>query len=196
MVKEIRDTITKSDIEEHIKYGSIALMYLDESKHADVLINRLEDFQDSTDTQLAIIESLGNLGNPKATNVLISQFAKGDPTAYYAARSLALIGETVLPSLIKALEEDKNVPYIIETMKRIGDASYDYLMDALQKGRKNVRRNAAQCLTLVMSQKYGYEGAIRLLATQLAGKNPAILEAVTQALLTLGTPSVRVLKCD
>jgi HEAT repeat protein len=95
--------------------------------------------------------------------------------------------------LIKALEEDKNVPYIIETMKRIGDASYDYLMDALQKGRKNVRRNAAQCLTLVMSQKYGYEGAIRLLATQLAGKNPAILEAVTQALLTLGTPSVRVL---
>ncbi|MEE9410935.1 MAG: HEAT repeat domain-containing protein, partial [Candidatus Heimdallarchaeota archaeon] len=193
VIKQIREIVLKSKEEEAIKYASLALMHIDEPKNSDVLIQRLSNFSDSTDTQLAIIESLGNLGNPKAANILVEQFKKGDPAAYYAARSLAMIGNTVLPLLITALEEDKNVPYIIESMKRIGDASYDFLMSALQKGKKKVRKNAAQCLTLVMSQKYGYEGAIRLLTTQLAGKNPSILEAVTQALLTLGTPSIRVL---
>jgi HEAT repeat protein len=192
-VKQVREVILTSKVEEHINYGSIILMHLDDKKHADVLISRLTNFKDSIDTQLAIIEALGNIGSEKAIGILVKQFEKGDPAAYYAARSLALIGNGALPSLITALEEDKNVPYIIESMKRIGESSYDYLMNALQKGKKTVRRNAAQCLTLVMSQKYGYEGAIRLLTTQLAGKNPSILEAVTQALLTLGTPSIRVL---
>ena len=193
IVKQIRDLVSKSTEEEPIRYAALALMHIDEPKNADVLIQRLIAFDDSTDTQLAIIESLGNLGNSKATNILVEQFEKGDPVAFYAAKSLAMIGVEVLPMLIVALEEDKNVPYVIESMKRIGDASYDFLMTALQKGKKKVRKNAAQCLTLVMSQKYGYEGAIRLLAAQLAGKNPSVLEAVTQALLTLGTPSIRVL---
>ena len=192
-VKQVRDVILNSKSEENIRYGSIVLMHLDEPKHSDVLITRLASFKDSVDTQLAIVEALGNLGSEKAIGILVEQFDKGDPVAYYAARSLALIGNGALPSLITALEQDRNVPYIIESMKRIGDSSYDYLMNALQKGKRNVRRNAAQCLTLVMSQKYGYEGAIRLLTTQLAGKNPSILEAVTQALLTLGTPSIKVL---
>ncbi|MCG3221662.1 MAG: HEAT repeat domain-containing protein [Candidatus Heimdallarchaeota archaeon] len=192
-VKQVREIILTSNVEEHIKYGSIILMHLDEPKHADVLVSRLSNFKDAVDTQLAIIEALGNLGSEKAIGILVNQFEKGDPAAYYAARSLALIGNGALPSLITALEKDRNIPYIIESMKRIGESSYDYLMGALQKGKRNVRRNAAQCLTLVMSQKYGYEGAIRLLTTQLAGKNPSILEAVTQALLTLGTPSIKVL---
>ena len=193
VVKQIRELFTKSKEEEPIRYAALALMHIDEPKNADVLIQRLSTFKDSTDTQLSIIESLGNLGNPKATDILIEQFEKGEPEAYYAAKSLAMIGDVALPKLIIALEDDRNVPYIIESMKRIGDTSYDFLMDALQKGKKKVRKNAAQCLTLVMSQKYGYEGAIRLLTTQLAGKNPSIIEAVTQALLTLGTPSIRVL---
>jgi HEAT repeat protein len=193
IVKELRDLISKTDKQEHVKYAALALMHVDDPKNSNILIDRLSNFDDNIDTQLSIIEALGNLGNPKATSILVKQFKKGDPAGYYAAKSLALIGESVLPQLIIALEEDRNIPFIIESMKRIGDESYDYLMDALHKGKKDVRKNAAQCLTLVMSQKYGYEGAIRLLTTQLAGKNPSIIEAVTQALLTLGTPSIRVL---
>ncbi len=191
--KQIRDVVAKSNSEEQIKYASIALMNLQDPKNTDVLILRLANKEDSIDTKLSIIESLGNLGNPKASQVLIDQFSKGDPLAYYSTQSLAMLGDSVLPLLVKELEYDSKVPYIIETMKRIGETSYDYLMNALNKGKGNVRKNAAQCLTLVMSQKYGYEGAIRLLTTQLAGKNTAILESVTQALLTLGTPSIRVL---
>ncbi len=191
--KQIRDVVVKSNSEEQIKYASIALMNLQDPKNADVLITRLANKEDSLDTKLSIIESLGNLGNQKASQVLINQFSKNDTLAYYSTRSLAMLGDSVLPLLIKELEHDSKVPYIIETMKRIGDTSYDYLMYALNKGKGNVRKNAAQCLTLVMSQKYGYEGAIRLLTTQLAGKNTAIVESVTQALLTLGTPSIRVL---
>ncbi len=191
--KQIRDVVVRSNSEEQIKYASIALMNLQEPKNADVLISRLSNKKDSLDTKLSIIESLGNLGNPKASQVLIDQFSKGDSLAYYSTRSLAMLGDSVLPLLVKELEYDNKVPYIIETMKRIGETSYDHLMNALNKGKGNVRKNAAQCLTLVMSQKYGYEGAIRLLTTQLAGKNTSILESVTQALLTLGTPSIRVL---
>jgi len=191
--KKIRDVVVKSDSEEQIKYAAIALMNLQDPKNADVLITRLANKEDSLDTKLSIIESLGNLGNPKASQVLINQFSKNDTLAYYSTRSLAMLGDSVLPLLIRELEYDSKVPYIIETMKRIGDTSYDYLMNALNKGKGNVRKNAAQCLTLVMSQKYGYEGAIRLLTTQLAGKNAAVVESVTQALLTLGTPSIRVL---
>ncbi|MBY9001254.1 MAG: HEAT repeat domain-containing protein [Candidatus Heimdallarchaeota archaeon] len=191
--KQIRDVVIKSSYEEQVRYASIALMNLQDSKNADVLITRLSKSEDSTDTKLAIIESLGNLGNPKASHILIEQFSKGDPVAYYSAQSLAMLGDHVLPLLIKELEYDSKVPYIIETMKRLGETSYDYLMNALNKGKSNVRKNAAQCLTLVMSQKHGYEGAIRLLTSQLAGKNLAILESVTQALLALGTPSIRVL---
>ncbi|MHA1551664.1 MAG: HEAT repeat domain-containing protein [Candidatus Heimdallarchaeaceae archaeon] len=191
--KEIRDVVAKSDSEEQIKYASIALMNIQDPKNADVLISRLANKKDTNDTKLSIIESLGNLGNPRASQVLIDQFSRGDPLAYYSTQSLAMLGDSVLPLLVKELEYDSKVPYIIETMKRIGETSYDYLMNALNKGKGNVRKNAAQCLTLVMSQKYGYEGAIRLLTTQLAGKNTAILESVTQALLTLGTPSIRVL---
>lgn len=191
--KQIRDVVVKSDSEEQIKYAAIALMNLQDPKNADVLITRLANKEDSLDTKLSIIESLGNLGNPKASQVLINQFSKNDTLAYYSTRSLAMLGDSVLPLLIKELEHDSKVPYIIETMKRIGDTSYDFLMNALNKGKGNIRKNAAQCLTLVMSQKYGYEGAIRLLTTQLAGKNTAVVESVTQALLTLGTPSIRVL---
>ncbi len=194
--KQIRDVVVKSNSEEQVKYASIALMNLQEPKNADVLISRLLNKEDSIDTRLSIIESLGNLGNPKASQVLIDQFSKGNSLAYYSTRSLAMLGDSVLPLLVKELEYDNKVPYIIETMKRIGETSYGYLMDALNKGKRNVRKNAAQCLTLVMSQKYGYEGAIRLLTSQLAGKNTAILESVTQALLTLGTPSIRVLIKD
>ncbi len=193
IVKDVRNIITKDKIEAHIKYASSALMLNDDPKNADVLITRLENFDDSNDTKLAIIEALGNLGNKKASEILITQFEKDEPLAYYAARSLALLGDSVLPVLVTALGDDTKVPYIIETMKRIGDISYDYLMDALQKGNKTIRKNAAQCLTLVMSEKYGYEGAIRLLTTQLAGKNSSVIESITQALLTLGTPSIRVL---
>ncbi len=193
IIKNIRDIILKDKSEVNIQYGSLALMLVDEPKNSDVLIERLANKNDSTETKLAIIEALGNLGNDNACEVLIEQFEKGEPLAYYAARSLALLGDNVLPFLISALEDDKNIPFIIETMKRIGDSSYDHLMTALHKGKRNVRRNAAQCLTLVMSEKYGYVGAIRLLTGQLAGKNPSIIEAVTEALLTLGTPSIRVL---
>ncbi|MHA1800740.1 MAG: HEAT repeat domain-containing protein, partial [Candidatus Heimdallarchaeaceae archaeon] len=191
--KQIRDVVMKSNSQEQIKYSSIALMNLQDSRNADVLISRLTNKNDSIDTKLSIIESLGNLGNPKASQVLIDQFSKGDPIAYYSTQSLAMLGDSVLPLLVKELAYDNKVPYIIETMKRIGETSYEYLMNALNKGKGKVRKNAAQCLTLVMSQKYGYEGAIRLLTSQLAGKNTAILESVTQALLALGTPSIRVL---
>jgi len=193
VIKTVNSILNRVEVESHIKYAALALMQIDEPKNADVLINRLKNFQDSVDTQLAIIESLGTLGNKKASEILIAQFEKGEPLAYYAARSLALLGDTVLSDLIDALEDDQNVPYIIEAMKRIGDVSYDYLMNALQKGSQTTRKNAAQCLTLVMSEKYGYEGAIRLLTTQLAGKNSSIIEATTEALLTLGTPSIKVL---
>ncbi len=193
IIKSIKDIVLKDKNEVSIQYGASALMLVDDPKNSDVLIERLSNKTDSNETKLTIIEALGNLGNTNACEVLVKQFEKGEPLAYYAARSLALLGEAVLPFLISALEEDKNVPYIIESMKRIGETSYDSLMSALQKGKKNVRRNAAQCLTLVMSEKYGYEGAIRLLTGQLAGKNPAVIEAVTEALLTLGTPSIRVL---
>ncbi|MCE7743180.1 MAG: hypothetical protein GOP50_12085 [Candidatus Heimdallarchaeota archaeon] len=193
IIKEVRNIILKEKIESHIKYAALALMQIDNPKNADVLINRLKNFNDSVDTQLAIIESLGTLGNKSASEILISQFDKGEPLAYYSARSMALLGDSVLPDLVNALEDDSRVPYIIETMKRIGDISYEYLMSALQKGNKNIRKNVAQCLTLVMSEKHGYEGAIRLLTTQLAGKNPSVIEAITEALLTLGTPSIKVL---
>ncbi len=193
IIKEVRNILNREQIETHVKYAALALMQIDNPKNADVLINRLKNFNDSVDTQLAIIESLGTLGNINASSILISQFEKGEPLAYYSARSIALLGDSVLPSLVNALEDDSKVPYIIETMKRIGDTSYDYLMSALQNGNKTIRRNAAQCLTLVMSEKYGYEGAIRLLTTQLAGKNPSVIEAITESLLTLGTPSIKVL---
>ncbi|MHA1224565.1 MAG: HEAT repeat domain-containing protein, partial [Candidatus Heimdallarchaeaceae archaeon] len=163
VLKQIKEIIGKSKNEELVKYGSIALMHLNESKNADVVMKRLEKDEDSTSTKLVLIETLGNLGNKKATKILIQQFSSGETEAYYAAKSLALIGEVTLPELISVLDVDQYVPFIIETMKRIGESSFDYLMKALQKGNKRVRRNAAQCLTLVMSQKYGYEGAIRLL---------------------------------
>ncbi|MHA1397187.1 MAG: HEAT repeat domain-containing protein [Candidatus Heimdallarchaeaceae archaeon] len=193
VLKQIKEIIGKSKNEELVKYGSIALMHLNESKNADVVMKRLEKDEDSTSTKLVLIETLGNLGNKKATKILIQQFSSGETEAYYAAKSLALIGEVTLPELISVLDVDQYVPFIIETMKRIGESSFDYLMKALQKGNKRVRRNAAQCLTLVMSQKYGYEGAIRLLTSQLAGKNSQVIEAVTQSLLTLGTPSIKIL---
>ena len=193
IIKDVKSILNKDSIESHIKYAALSLMQIDEPKNADALINRLKNFNDSVDTQLAIIESIGTLGNKNASDILIAQFEKGEPLAYYAARSLALLGDSVLPDLINALEDDIKVPYIIETMKRIGDVSYDYLINALQKGNHQIRRNAAQCLTLVMSEKYGYEGAIRLLTQQLTGRNPSVLEAITEALLTLGTPSIKVL---
>jgi len=193
IIKSVRDIVLKDNSDVNIQYGSLALMLVDNPRNSDVLIERLSNRTDSNEAKLAIIEALGNLGNDNACEILVKQFEKGEPLAYYAARSLALLGDNVLPFLVSALEEDKNVPYIIETMKRIGESSYDSLMNALQKGKRNVRRNAAQCLTLVMSEKYGYEGAIRLLTIQLAGKNPVVIEAVTEALLTLGTPSIRVL---
>ncbi|MHA1199526.1 MAG: HEAT repeat domain-containing protein [Candidatus Heimdallarchaeaceae archaeon] len=193
IIKDVKNIINKDGIESHIKYAALALMQIDNPKNVDVLINRLKNFNDSVDTKLAIIESLGTLGNKNASEILISQFTKGEPLAYYAARSIALLGDSVLPDLINALEDDSKVPFIIESMKRIGDISYDYLMSALQKSNKTIRKNAAQCLTLVMSEKHGYEGAIRLLTTQLAGKNPSVIEAITEALLTLGTPSIKVL---
>ncbi len=193
IIKDVRNILNKEKNESHIKYAALALMQIDDPKNTDVLINRLKNYDDSVDTQLAIIESLGSLGNKNASEILISQFVKGEPLAYYAARSIALLGDSVLPDLINALEDDNKVPFIIESMKRIGDSSYDYLMSALQKGNNVIRKNAAQCLTLVMSEKYGYEGAIRLLTTQLAGKIPSVIEAITESLLTLGTPSIKVL---
>ncbi|MHA2255338.1 MAG: hypothetical protein ACXAAM_04650, partial [Candidatus Heimdallarchaeaceae archaeon] len=53
-VKQVREVILTSNVEEHIKYGSIILMHLDEPKHADVLVSRLSNFKDAVDTQLAI----------------------------------------------------------------------------------------------------------------------------------------------
>ncbi|MCK5142042.1 MAG: HEAT repeat domain-containing protein, partial [Candidatus Heimdallarchaeota archaeon] len=79
--KEIRDVVAKSDSEEQVKYASIALMNLQDPKNADVLISRLANKKDYNDTKLSIIESLGNLGNPRASQVLIDQFSRGDPLA-------------------------------------------------------------------------------------------------------------------
>ncbi|MCK4972664.1 MAG: hypothetical protein KAS52_05040, partial [Candidatus Heimdallarchaeota archaeon] len=91
--KQIRDVVAKSGSEEQIKYASIALMNLQDPKNADVLISRLANKEDTIDTKLSIIESLGNLGNPNASQVLIDQFSKGDPLAYYSTQSLAMLGD-------------------------------------------------------------------------------------------------------
>lgn len=193
IVNQIRDIIIDSSVDEHLRYAAIALMNLQDPKNSDILIKRLKTKEDSEEVQLAIIEALGNLGNLSSTDILINQFQKSERIAYHAAHSLALLGEGVYPVLIKALNDDQFVIYVTETMKRLGEKSYDWLIDALAKGKKNVKRNAAQCLTLVISQEHGYEGGIRILTNQLAGKNKEVIQSVTQSLVNLGTPSIRVL---
>ncbi len=193
IVNQIRNIITNSSVDEHLRYAAIALMNLQDPKNSDILIKRLKTKEDSEEVQLAIIEALGNLGNLSSTEILLEQFNKSERIAYYASHSLALLGDGVYPALIKALNDDKFVIYVTETMKRLGEKSYDWLIDALAKGKKNVKRNAAQCLTLVISQEHGYEGGIRILTNQLAGKNREVIQSVAQSLVNLGTPSIRVL---
>ncbi|MHA1304382.1 MAG: HEAT repeat domain-containing protein, partial [Candidatus Heimdallarchaeaceae archaeon] len=192
--KELRAIFTKSEVPEHILYATTALTNIQNQKNASILIERLEQKKDEEDVQLAIIEALGNIANPKIAKRLIEQFERGGVIADHVAKSLGMLGPEILPDLTQALENDHYVPYIIESMKRIGGASFDFLMQTLEREKNvKIRKNIAQCLTLVMNEKYGYKGAIKLLVNELAEKNPEIIDSVTQALITLGTPSIEVL---
>ncbi len=193
VITQVKDIIKTSNNSENVSDATLALMNVQDPQHSDVLIDRLEKETDPINVQLTIIEALGNLGSKKACNVLIKQFEREKDIAYNTTKALSMMGETALPDLIEALKNDQYVPYIVETMKRIGDVSVDYLIEALEEDKKSIRKNAAQCLTLVMSQKYGYEGSITHLVNQLEGKNKTIIESVTNALLVLGTPSIEVL---
>lgn len=190
---QVKDIIKNSNNSENVSDATLALMNVQDPQNSDVLIDRLERETDPINVQLTIIEALGNLGSRKACDVLIKQFEREKDIPYNTTKALSMMGETALPDLIDALKKDQYVPYIVETMKRIGDVSVDYLIEALEEDKKDIRKNAAHCLTLVMSQKYGYEGAIKHLVNQLEGKNKTIIESVTNALLVLGTPSIEVL---
>ena len=192
--KELIDIINHSDVEEHIIYATTALINVDNKKNAQILANRLKYEKDSEKVKLAIIESLGNLGNPKIAPIMIELFDEGGQIAYSISKSLGSMGVEVLPYLVQALKEDKYIPNIVEAMKCVGSASFEYLMTSLEKERNiQIRKNIAHCLTLVMHEQYGYEGTIKLLTNELAGKNRELVDAVTQALINLGTPSIEYL---
>ncbi len=194
--KEIKNFIANSDKKELILYSITALTNIQNPKNATLLTERLEKrkSQDEKEVKLALIEAIGNLANPKTAKNLVKQFEEDEEIAYHTAKALGMMGPDILPELTQALANDFYVPYVVEAMKRIGDASFDYLMTLLDKEKNSkIKKNVAQCLTLVMNEKYGYEGAIRLLVNELATKNRSVIESVTQALITLGIPSIEIL---